>query len=222
MSAEIVWEGPEELRPFLVPVRELVRHPKNPRRGQVSLIAESLRRFGQVRPILTDGSQIIAGNHTYLAVLERGWTHVAAIRNEFTSEAEARAYLLADNRLPELGDYDTTQLIELLGELEAVDAWAGTGYEPDDLEDLRALHDAVPTSAVQEFQGDFALTAEELVERARQLAAGNAYKELVLTLAPAENQQFELHTKILRKEYGLDGISDVVLRALNEQAARAS
>lgn len=221
MSAEIVWEGPEELRPFLVPVRELVRHPQNPRRGQVSLIADSLRRFGQVRPILTDGSQIIAGNHTYLAVVELGWTHVAAIRNQFASEAEARAYLLADNRLPELGDYDNHQLAELLGELEAADAWAGTGYLPDDLEDLRAQLDAVPTSATQEFRGDFALTSEELIERARQLAAGNAYKELILTLSRGENDEFELHTKILRKEYGLDGISDVVLRALTEQAARA-
>lgn len=219
-DAAIVWEGAEELRPNLVPIRELVRHPQNPRRGRVALIVESLGRFGQVRPILTDGHHIIAGNHTFLAAGELGWTHIAVVRNEFASEEEARAYLLADNRLPELGDYDNEQLLPLLEELEEADAWTGTGYDIDDLEDLRALQNAVPQTDAQEFGGGFAITAEELLERERRLKAGTAYNDLVLTLTGAEGVEFDAHTRILKQEYGVSGLSDIVLRAVTEQAGR--
>jgi ParB-like chromosome segregation protein Spo0J len=102
----VVWNGPEALRELLVPLAALERHPQNPRRGRVHEIAESLGRFGQVRPVLAHGHRIVAGNHTYLAAADLGWTHVAVVQHTFADDQEARAYLLADNRLPELGDYE--------------------------------------------------------------------------------------------------------------------
>lgn len=222
MTEAIIWEGPKALRPFLVPVGHLMRHPQNPRRGQVRLIADSLARFGQVRPVLTDGRQIVAGNHTYAAAVELGWTHVAAVANNFEDEAEARAYLLADNRLADLGDYDREALLPMLEDLEKRDRWDGTGYDSDALEDLRALQERVPVLPPVEFQGDYAATQEELTARAERLAAGNTYKELVLMLTPEQNAEFESHLKVLRKEYGGEqGVAEMVFRAVSEQAALA-
>ena len=219
---EIVWKGPEQLREYLVPVATLVRHPRNPRRGKVDLIAQSLDRFGQVRPILVHEGVIVAGNHTFAAVGQLGWTHVAAVPNEFTDADEAKAYLLADNRLPELGTYDRAELIELLGEVEAAGTWAGTGYDADDLDDLRALHGSMPELPVQPFSGDYAATAEELAARAARLAAGNNYSELVLTVTAEQDAEFETHLKILRKEYGSDdAIAEIVYQACENQAALA-
>lgn len=219
--AERVWVGSSDLEETLVPVVSLVCHPKNPRRGQISEIAESLKRFGQTRPILTDGSQIIAGNHTFLAAQSLGWTHIAATRNDFASEDEARAYLLADNRLPELGGYDDAVLLSLMEELETVGGWAGTGYTADDLDDLRAIQNAIPTTAPEEFAGGYAVTAEELAAREATLAGGRTLSEVVLLLTEAQNTDFESHTKILAKEYGGIGITDTVFRAIADAAARA-
>lgn len=146
----IVWNGSEALRPYLVAVGDLQRHPQNPRIGDVGAIRLSLERFGQVRPLLADKGVIVAGNHTYLAALELGWTHVAVVAHDFQSEEEAKAFLLADNRLPDLGGYDDASLRDLLRSLEELE---GTGYSADDLADLdrelaaagQALDAAPPT-----------------------------------------------------------------------------
>lgn len=222
MNDAQVWDGADALASRLVPVREIVTHPRNPRRGKVDLIAESLERFGQVRPILVNGNRIIARNHTYLAAVKLGWTHVAIVRLQFDDDAEAVAYLLADNRLAELGQYDPAQEIELLEELEASGRWDGTGYDPDALEDLRAAHGAVLTTELEEFRGAHAATPEELAARQQHLAAGNSFRELVLTLSPDANTEFEAHMKVLRKEYGgAIGYTDAIVRAAASQAALA-
>ena len=217
---EAVWEGSEDLRELLVPVEQLVRHPRNPRRGNVAEIAASLRRFGQVRAILTDGQLIIAGNHTYLAALELGWTHIAAVPNTFSSPEEARAYLLADNRIPELGDYEQRQQLALLEELERSGAWEGTGYTADDYEDLRAAIDAIPTTAPEEFAGDFAATPEELAARAAALEAGRTRSEVVLLLTGDQSIDFDAYIRILGKEYGVTGVTEIVSRAVAAAASR--
>jgi hypothetical protein len=217
-DAAIIWGGPDDLAGWLVPLADLERFPGNPRRGQVDEIAESLRRFGQVRPILTDGRRIVAGNHTYLAAERIGWTHISAVDEQFQSEGEARAYLLADNRLPELGNYERSQLAALLGELEEGGHWEGTGYNIDDLEDLRAELDAIERTEAAPFAGGFAADPDELAARAQRLAAGNAFNEVVLTVTSAQHGDFDAHMKILRKEYGLTGISEIVLRAIHNQA----
>lgn len=214
---DVVWKGAAALEPRLVPVRDIVVHPRNPRRGQVDLIAESLNRFGQLRPILVNGNRIIARNHTYKAAVQLGWTHVAIVRLNFDSDAEAVAYLLADNRLAELGDYDPAREIELLEELEASGQWDGTGYDADALDDLRAIH-AVQETERAEFLGGHAVDLEELAQRAQHLAAGNQFREIVLTLKHADNVEFEGHMKILQKEYGNVGVTDAILRAAASQA----
>jgi ParB-like nuclease family protein len=190
---------------MLVPVEEIERHPRNPRRGVVSEIKKSLERFGQVRPVLTDGQRIVAGNHTYLAALELGWTHIAAIKHEFASEEEARAYLLADNRLPELGGYDRTQLMSLLEELSEFGSWAGTGYVPDDLADLRAMYELAATPPPSSEPVPF-----------------GDLREVVLLYSVEEYEQLGVYLRVLRTEYGIEGTVETVLRAVSEEAKRVS
>lgn len=222
-AAPVQWKGAAALAEFIVPIESVTLHPANPRRGRIHLIAESLERWGQIRPILVNKAtgQIVAGNHTTLAARELGWTHIAVVSEQFDSEESARDYLLADNRLPELGDYDREQLLALLGEVEASDAWAGTGYTADDLEDLRAMNDAIPETAPEQFRGGFALDAETLAARAQQLAGGRAFDEVVLVFDEAGHTQFQSDVKILRKEWALDGgVTEAVTRACESEALR--
>lgn len=221
MPPKKVWKGAPGLRKHLVDVATIEPHPRNPRRGVTPEIARSLERFGQVRAILTDGRYIVAGNHTYKAALSLGWTHIAAVAHKFASPEQARRYLLADNRTSDLGDYAKDELLAMLEELEETGEWEGTGYMVDDVEDLRSMQDAVKETERAEFGGGFAATEEELAERAARLAAGNTYKELFLVLADDQVTDFELHVKVLRKEYGQTDVSGAVARALHEQAALA-
>jgi ParB-like nuclease domain len=130
------WAGSEALRPMLVPTGELRAHPRNPRRGAVEEIRKSLRRFGQQRPLLAlpDGT-LVAGHHVWRAAQAEGWSHVAVLRSDLTDE-QVEAYLLADNRLADLGVYDEQALAELLGPLRDGDALEGTGYSFEDVDAL--------------------------------------------------------------------------------------
>ncbi len=77
-------------------------------------IRDSLRTFGQQRPIVTDADGVVvAGNGTLEAAKALGWIHVAAVRTELTAE-QARAYSIADNRTGDLSGWDDDALRELL------------------------------------------------------------------------------------------------------------
>lgn len=134
-----------EERGLLVPIDSLHTHPSNPRRGDVDVIAASLERFGQMRPVIanTDGT-IVAGNHTYQAAQRLGWTHIAATLLVMTDRDEA-AYLIADNRTGDLATYDDAQLLGHLQALSEDGNLDGIGYGDDDIgalaEMLAALAD---------------------------------------------------------------------------------
>lgn len=135
-AAEPVWRGADYLRVALVPIDSLASWPDNPRRGDVDQVARSLKRFGQVRPVLVQGSTIVAGHHVVLAALELGWTYIAVGNHDFGGDVdEARAYLLADNRLSELGHTDSALL---QAQLEALRSYEGVGYSERDRAELDA------------------------------------------------------------------------------------
>jgi ParB-like chromosome segregation protein Spo0J len=124
------------LERFAVSVDELHHPPDNPRKGNVDAITKSLERFGQVRPViaLPDGT-VVAGNHVLRAIEQLGWEQIAAVKVEL-SEEDAQAYLLADNRLSELGSYADEALAEILERVAADHNLDGTGYEEDEITKL--------------------------------------------------------------------------------------
>ena len=107
----------------LVPITKLRPYERNARthsRRQVRKIAASIERFGFVNPVLIDqDDMIIAGHGRVAAAKLLGWIEVPALRIEHLSEAEKRAYILADNRLAEEAGWDQEMLaIELQGLIE--------------------------------------------------------------------------------------------------------
>lgn len=158
VEQEVVWRGAEALRPFLVAIDSLQPFPGNPRRGDITVLRDSLSRFGQVRPLLVDAADptlIVAGHHILLAAAEEGWTHVAAIPNEFADDDEARAYLLADNRTHDRGGYDLEALSVQLEALRDTSTLDGTGYTDGYLGELEgqlaALRSARNPTPPEEF-----------------------------------------------------------------------
>jgi ParB-like chromosome segregation protein Spo0J len=180
----------QELEGMAVPLQELVTHPANPRRGSVETIMESLKRFGQVRPIVVshDDGMILAGNHTFLAAAELGWDKIACVMVDLP-EDEATAYMLMDNRSGDLATWDDVGLAEVLADMAAKDMIDATGFDLDDLEDLQAALDQVATTEVEEFQGDYTETAEDTASRWADRNEG-ANREIVMLLPHEEYDKF--------------------------------
>lgn len=102
---------------------------------QVSQIAASIKEFGFNNPILLDGENgVIAGHGRLLAAKKLGMQTVPCIELKHLSETQKKAYILADNRLAELAEWDTEMLNMELGDLstEGFDIDL-TGFSLDDL-----------------------------------------------------------------------------------------
>jgi hypothetical protein len=94
------------------PLSELKLDPKNPRAHsprQVRQIARSIQTFGFNVPVLVDAKhKVIAGHGRILACQLVGWTEVPTICLDHLSEAQAKAFMIADNRLTENSVWDCT------------------------------------------------------------------------------------------------------------------
>lgn len=89
---------------------------------QLMRLRESLRAFGFVQPILIDEERnVLAGHGRLAAARAEGMRQVPCVVVTGLTEAERRAYILADNRLAELAGWDTEELALELGALEALD-----------------------------------------------------------------------------------------------------
>jgi DNA modification methylase len=99
-----------DLRVDAASVAALKPHPHNARKHskkQVQQIAESIRVFGFTNPVLIDDdNRIVAGHGRVAAAKLVGMAEVPTIRLSNLSEAEIRAYVIADNRLAEKAGWD--------------------------------------------------------------------------------------------------------------------
>jgi hypothetical protein len=164
----------DEVRIEYVPLDEIERWPRNPKQHDVATLKESLTRFGFVAPIVMDDrlGRIVAGHGRLEALLalkaEGGeaparvkvgkggaWSAPVLRGVSFESEREAEAYLLADNRLVELGGWDEKGLTDMLANLEDV---RGIGWSVDEVAGMLA-----PMTSAQDGDGEATrdLTPEE-------------------------------------------------------------
>lgn len=119
-----------------IPVGELKSFRGNPRVGNVSAIAESLRVNGQFRPIVVrrETNEILAGNHTWKAAQRLGWETIKVSFVDNISDEAAAKIVLADNRNSDLASYDDKALSVLLESLNG--DVVGTGFTPEAVDTL--------------------------------------------------------------------------------------
>jgi DNA modification methylase len=123
------------------PIDRLRPYERNPRTHtpeQITKIAASLLEFGWTNPILVDADAgIIAGHGRLLAARELGMKTVPVIELGHLTEAQRRAYCIADNRLALDAGWDEDLLAEELRALEGLDFNLElTGFDLDELHDL--------------------------------------------------------------------------------------
>ncbi|HQK35893.1 MAG TPA: ParB/Srx family N-terminal domain-containing protein, partial [Spirochaetales bacterium] len=108
-----------------VNIDNLVPYARNARthsKEQILQLRASLREFGFVNPVIVDKDlNIIAGHGRVLAAKEEGITEVPCVFAEHLTEAQKRAYIIADNRLALNAGWDIEMLSVELSELQGVD-----------------------------------------------------------------------------------------------------
>ena len=107
------------------PIAELKLDQANPRLhspSQVKQIGRSIEAFGFNAPVLIDrDGKVVAGHGRILACKLLGWTEVPTICLDHLTEAQARAFMIADNRLTENSTWDDRLLAEQLNELSLLE-----------------------------------------------------------------------------------------------------
>jgi len=119
----------------VVPIGSVRVSTRNPRRGDIAAIAQSLVANQQYQPVIVNRrtGEVLAGNHRVLAALELGWCEIAVCFVD-VGEEQARRIMLADNRTSDLASYDAEALIALLSEVDG--DLVGTGYSQLDVDAL--------------------------------------------------------------------------------------
>ena len=125
----------------LVPIDRLVPYINNARTHspeQINKLRSSLREFGFINPVIIDRDYgVIAGHGRILAAKEEGITEVPCVFADYLTEAQKKAYIIADNRMAMDAGWDE-ELLRV--EIEALQAEAFdvslTGFDPNEIDDL--------------------------------------------------------------------------------------
>lgn len=106
-------------------VADLIPYARNSRthsEAQVSKIAASIREFGFLNPVIVDGSSgVIAGHGRIMAAQKLGIETVPVIEASHLTDAQRRAYVIADNRLALDAGWDNEMLRVELEDLADAD-----------------------------------------------------------------------------------------------------
>ena len=141
-----------------VKLSEIQTADKNPKDHDVGAIYQSMKRFGFVAfPLINSVTNKLLAGHGRLKTLhmiksegefvpanielddDGEWLVPCLFSATIEDEAEAQAYLLADNRLVEIGGYNTMDLLDSLQEvIKETGSLDGTGWDLDSIEDIIA------------------------------------------------------------------------------------
>ncbi len=132
----------------LVPIQELVPYVNNARThspAQITKLRSSLREFGFVNPIIVDRDfSVIAGHGRLIAAKEEGFTEVPCVFVDHLTEAQKKAYIIADNRYAEDAGWDEELLRLEIESLQGMEFDVGLlGFEPAELNKLMTDEDGI-------------------------------------------------------------------------------
>ena len=133
--------GNKTMEMQLVPTEKLVPYVNNARThsvAQITKLRSSLREFGFVNPILIDRKfNVIAGHGRLIAAKEEKISEVPCVFVDGLTEAQKKAYILADNRLALDAGWDE-EILKI--EIESLREFSFdvnlTGFEPIEISDI--------------------------------------------------------------------------------------
>lgn len=222
-----------ELKVKYVRLDKIVSADKNPKKHDLEAIKGSIRKFGFNAPILRNDvtGRLVAGHGRTEAltqllrdgsdVPERiktdkdGMWMVPVLDVPFTSENVSNQYLLADNRLSEIGGWDSAGLAEMLEELHNNSTALGLGWSEAEIEGIIAANQKI-VREVEERDEDEGST--DLLE---DLRGGSEIREIVLHLSADEYDLFVGRLQRVMATRRLPGYVEAVSALLDHWEAEA-
>lgn len=125
-----------------MPIGCIKPYDRNPRKndGAVEALANSITEFGFKNPIIVDKDLVIIAGHTRLKAAKLlGLKEVPVVVASDLSEAQTRAYRLADNKTGELAEWDDDLLQEELDALDDEFDMEDFGFEAEIVDDLQIM-----------------------------------------------------------------------------------
>ena len=208
----------------IVDVAKLVPNPKNPNQhpdSQIQLLGRIIRQAGWRQPITVSKRSgfIVKGHGRLAAALLEGMKEAPVDYQNYTTEAEEYADLVADNRIAELAETDNKLLADIFAEIDTGEIpMELTGYTEDEVEHLvtalsEALHNDLeepddipeppePDQAITQ-KGDLWILGRHRVvcgdatnEKDRALLLDGAHPEILLTDPPYCSGGFQESGKV--------------------------
>ena len=132
---------PTEVSFETVPLASIKLNPNNARehsRKQLAKLARSIEKFGFITPVVVDeAGELLCGHARVLAAREVNIQAIPAVRACHLSEAEKRAFVLADNRLAELASWNAISLkreLQFLSDLDIDYDFAALGFDTAEID----------------------------------------------------------------------------------------
>lgn len=126
---------------YLEDITKLIPYARNSRthdEKQIAQIAASIKEFGFLSPVIVSGDNtILCGHGRFYAAQKLGLKKVPCVKEEYLTEAQKRAYIIADNKLSLNAGWDNDMLAVELSELKAEDFDIGlTGFDESEIAKL--------------------------------------------------------------------------------------
>lgn len=173
----------------LWPLARLVPYERNARTHsaeQIAQIAASIQEFGFTNPILVDSDDgILAGHGRLAAAKDLGMDQVPVIVLDHLTEAQRRAYVIADNQLALIAGWDDELLKAELNELQGMEfdlTLLGWG------EHLPTFDDDVDMSALDELEDPTDSLAENVMKAIQIEFRPEDYEEAKALVAAARKR----------------------------------
>jgi ParB-like chromosome segregation protein Spo0J len=163
-----------------IPTADLVGYARNARTHsdeQIGQIAASIREFGFCNPVLIDAQNtIIAGHGRVLAAGRMKLETVPCLRLTHLTDAQRRAYVIADNRIALSSGWDSELLANELSDLHADEFdMALLGFDADELSTLLGMDTPTPGGA------DEGLSVGDVEYRVVTITQGEADQSQLIT-----------------------------------------
>jgi ParB-like chromosome segregation protein Spo0J len=125
---------------LMMKIADIKPHPKNPRKHPEDMLIKleaSIREFGFTNPVLiSSDNMILAGHARCKAAARMGIQEVPAVRLALEG-AKADAYVIVDNKLNELAQWDTELLMDLIKDIDNSGFDVSlTGFDAAEIDDL--------------------------------------------------------------------------------------
>jgi ParB-like chromosome segregation protein Spo0J len=189
-----------------IEIDKLIPYHNNPRKNQaVDKVASSIKEYGFQQPIVVDKNMVLIVGHTRLLGAKKLGLKKVPIVIADLSNAKAKAYRIADNRVNEDSGWDNMLLQSELNELLDYDIDLNlTGFTTEELDSLFAKEEIEITDPIDVMENESHLT--------------NDVKMIQLFYEPEAEKRFREIIDMVKDNNNINNISDAVMYCvLNEE-----